>query len=122
MGVFVGMPQSLALEEFGTKVWDAFGHMSYLVGSCMERKDWRDIDVRLILPDEVWEEMGLGDPKMTHSNAKWCALVQAFSALAKQMTGLPVDFQIQQQTYANATYQGVRSALYAARQNHKESC
>ena len=29
------------------------------------------------------------------------------------MTGLPIDFQIQQQTDANTRYQGCRSALFS---------
>jgi hypothetical protein len=69
----------------------------------------------LILEDEEYERMGIGDPKYPHRNAKWIALVLAFSALGKQMTGLPIDFQIQQQTLANETYTQedgcIRSAL-----------
>ena len=107
----VGMPHALHLDEFASHVYSAFGHPPYLVGSALSGKAWRDIDVRLILSDEEYAAMGFGDPRDTHRNAKWVALVMAFSALAKQMTGLPVDFQIQQQTHANATYDGPRSAL-----------
>ena len=39
-------------------------------------------------------------------------LVAAFRRIgATRMTGLPIDFQIQQQTWANATFFGPRSAL-----------
>jgi hypothetical protein len=74
-------------------------------------KKWRDVDVRLILSDEEYEQLGLGDPEHSHNNAKWTALVLAFSALGRHMTGLPIDFQIQQQTRANKLYPGGRSAL-----------
>lgn len=111
----VGMPETLLLEEFGYLVWSAFGDHPYHVGSSVFNKTWRDVDVRLILEDEEYERMGLGDPKHPHHNKKWVALTLAFSALGTQMTGLPIDFQIQQQSDANATYSQkegcVRSAL-----------
>lgn len=111
--MYVGMPAGLYLDEFGHQVWAAFGHMPYLVGSALERKQWRDVDVRLILPDDEYERMGLGDPKYSHHNGKWVSLVLAYSALGKAMTGLPIDFQIQQQTDANEQYSKPRSALGA---------
>lgn len=107
----VGMPATLLLDEFGSQVWAAFGNPCYHVGSSLLKKQWRDVDVRLILNDEEYERMGLGDPERTHHNAKWVSLILAYSALGKAMTGLPVDFQIQQQTYANNKYPGPRSAL-----------
>jgi hypothetical protein len=107
----VGMPQALLLEEFGLQIWNAFGRPAYLVGSALAGKQWRDVDIRLILEDKVYEEMGLGDPERTHSNPKWVSLCLAYSALGKSLTGLPIDFQIQQQTHANKAYDGARSAI-----------
>jgi hypothetical protein len=109
----VGMPATLFLEEFGSQVWHAFGTPPYLVGSALAGKVWRDVDVRLILADEEYEALGLGDPLPSRAlrNGKWVALCLAFSALGRQMTGLPIDFQIQQQTQANKAYDGPRSAL-----------
>lgn len=101
----VGMPAYLYLEEFGSQVWAAFGYPPYHVGSSLTTKsDWRDVDVRLILPDDEYEALGLGKPNMPYRNGKWVALCLAFSALGRQMTGLPIDFQIQQQTRANEEY------------------
>lgn len=111
----VGMPADLLLEEFGYQVWCAFGETPYHVGSSVLKKVWRDVDVRLLLPDEEYERQGFGDPAHPHSNAKWVSLVMAYAALGKAMTGLPIDFQIQQQSYANEHYPQedgcVRSAL-----------
>ncbi len=109
--VGVGMPESLWLDEFGSQVWAAFGTPAYLVGSALKGKQWRDVDVRLILDDEEYARMGLGDPKDAHRNGKWVALVLAFSALGKLMTELPIDFQIQQRTHANEQYKEPRSCL-----------
>ena len=109
--VGVGMPAALLLDEFGSQVWSAFGEPPYLVGSALHGKDWRDVDVRLILPDADYETWGLGDPKRPQQNAKWISLTLAYSMLGKAMTGLPIDFQIQQQTHANKLFDGPRSAL-----------
>lgn len=106
----VGMPAELKLHEFGSQVWFAFGEIPYQVGSSVRSKQWRDVDVRVILSDKKWEEYGFGDPERVHRNGKWCALCLAFSALGREMTGLPIDFQIQQATDADR-YVGDRSAL-----------
>ena len=108
----VGMPAALHLESFGALLSDAFdGEVPYQVGSSLETTAWRDVDVRVMLDDEQYEAMGFGDPERPHSNAKWVAWVLAFSALGTAMTGLPIDFQIQQTSHANAKDDGPRSAL-----------
>lgn len=101
----------MLLEEFGNQVWHAFGSPPYLVGSALKSKGWRDVDVRLMLSDEEYESLGLGDPRNPHINGKWVSLCLAYSALGKSLTGLPVDFQIQQQTRANGMYSGPRNAI-----------
>ena len=107
----VGMPQWILLNRFGKLVKDAFGEYPYLVGSAVEGKQWRDVDVRLILEDDVYAAM-FGSPKDEATNKKWLALCLAFALLGKEMTGLPIDFQIQQQSDANAKYPGKhRSSL-----------
>lgn len=106
------MPAALWLEEFGSQVWAAFGEPPYLVGSALEDPRPRDIDVRVILEDAEWERWGFRPPAQSSYDGKWVALCMAFSALGKQMTGLPIDFQIQQLTDANQTHTNKRrSAL-----------
>jgi hypothetical protein len=97
----VGMPQAMLLEEFGSQIWSAFGQPAYLVGSATRSKNWRDVDIRLIMDDKEYEAMGFGKPEEMSRNGKWVAYCLAFSVLGKQMTGLPIDFQIQQRSYAN---------------------
>ena len=109
----VGMPFSLLLQQFGEHVFRAFGHMSYHVGSSLsEKHGWRDVDVRLILPDDEYARIELGDPARPQDNCRWVSLVLAWSAFGHSLTGLPIDFQIQQQTHANTTEKGRRSALF----------
>lgn len=110
----VGMPASLYLHEFGSQVWAAFGEPPFLVGSVLRTTKWRDVDVRLILDDETYAAMGLGqpDPSSQMQSGRWVSLCMAYSALGRHMTGLPVDFQIQQRTWANKVFdKGPRSAL-----------
>ena len=77
------MPQAILLHEFGSHVWAVFGHPPYHVGSSLTEKIWRDVDVRLILPDAEYAALELGDgkPSTEICNAKWVALCLAFSAL-----------------------------------------
>lgn len=105
-----GMPAGIWLTKFGTIVADYFGDVPYHVGSSLDRKDWRDVDVRLILDDEDFDRR-FGSNRNAETNKKLAAITLAFAALGKQMTGLPIDFQIQQQSHANKAYPGKRSAL-----------
>ncbi len=100
----VGMPQWILLNDFGKVVNEAFGDYPYLVGSAAKGKQWRDVDVRLILADEDYERIigKLDKPPIT--NRRWSAFCLAFSLLGKQMTGLPIDFQIDQRTDANKQF------------------
>lgn len=102
-----GMPAELYLQDFGAVVSDAFGNNDlgvYHVGSSLKGKKWRDVDVRIILEDDIYADMGFGDPKHPWENAKWVAWAKALSALGRQMTGLPIDFQIQQMTLCNQQF------------------
>ena len=102
-GGSVGMPAYLLLQQFGALVEAAFGTQCYQVGSSIHSKRWRDVDVRLMLPDHVYEEM-FGKPSDAFRSERWISLCLAYSALGRQMTGLPIDFQIQQVSEANRMY------------------
>lgn len=107
----VGMPATLRLEAFGSRVFDAYGHHPYLVGSAMRSKTWRDVDVRLMLPDDEFAVLFPDHRKPPRLDLRWALLCDAISELGRQMTGLPIDFQFQQQTAANDEYDGPRSPL-----------
>lgn len=104
------MPAGIWLTKFGVIVADYFGHIPYHVGSSLASKQWRDVDVRLILPDDEFVAL-FGSNPSAETNPKLGAVTLAFAALGKAMTGLPIDFQIQTQTHANDVYPGARSAL-----------
>lgn len=92
------------LDRACVEIRQAFG-TPYLVGSATKRPDYRDIDLRVILDDDEFLQLfpGRVDAKARmESNIRWsliCSLVSRYLAMA---TGLPIDFQIQSQTQANA--------------------
>lgn len=105
------MPAGIWLIKFGVVVRDYFGHVPYQVGSSLRTKDWRDVDVRLVLSDEEFAAR-FGSVHVTEVDPRFAAVTLAFCALGAHMTGLPIDFQIQPQTHANSRYGGhMRGAL-----------
>jgi hypothetical protein len=115
------MPAGIWLSKFGQIIADAFGEVPYHVGSSLHSKDYRDVDVRLLLPDEEFARL-FGRPESAEVNTKLAAYTLAFAALGQQMTGLPIDFQIQTLTHANSRYGGqIRSALIQVEPQFPES-
>lgn len=116
MGYGIGMPTSIMFQHYGRVLYEFFGHTPYHVGSSLraslqEEGTWRDVDVRMILPDEVFDDMFGALTKPRCLNLKWNAACLAFSALGRDMTGLPIDFQIDRKTEANLEHDAPRSAM-----------
>lgn len=89
----------LAAEPIDKAFPDSLG--IYHVGSSCTRKDYRDVDVRLILPDEEFERL-FGKVKPTPARLNlWFLVCWALSEWMQKRTGLPIDFQIQSQAMAN---------------------
>lgn len=99
----VGGPGYIALNHFGALILAAYGHEPYLVGSATRGKTWRDVDVRLILPDDEFDAL-FGSVRPFGLNPRWSLITAGISALGQQWTGLPIDFQIQPMTHANERY------------------
>lgn len=106
---YVGAPHFYNLNQACALINRAFPQgMCYLVGSSLTKKDYRDVDVRLMLPDEEYDRVfGSGD----WANPFWSLLCTSLSLWLRQQTDLPVDFQIQRQTQANEMHDGKRSAV-----------
>ncbi len=122
-GIYVGAPACFLLERECQQLYRAFccgddendeGYHGgiYLVGSALKRPDWRDIDVRLMLSDKAFNRLF---PHVVNANwefdPRWLIMTVAISAHLSKVTGLPIDFQFQRQTEANATHKGFRNAL-----------
>ena len=116
-GVYIGAPACFALEEAIRPVCEAFGAYvrgvsgCYLVGSCLERPDWRDVDVRLLLDDEDFAREFPHAGDHWENDTRWLLLTVAISERLSRLTGLPIDFQVQPRSKANARHPGRRNAI-----------
>jgi hypothetical protein len=90
----IGMPTGLLLTDFGKLVYEAFGYYPFLVGSALVKRDPRDVDIRLILPDDEYIKLIGSIEQYSRPFTRWAALCKTFSLTGKHMTGLPIDFQI----------------------------
>lgn len=87
------------------KAFDGFG--CYLVGSSLKKRDYRDVDVRFIMSDEAFAKLfGEGFDRCPQLSPAWSLLCSSISLFLQTHSGLPVDFQIQQQTKANEEFGG----------------
>lgn len=76
----------------------------YLVGSCLKRPDYRDVDIRVVLADEHYDRL-FGPPPI-HRDALRHLIQAAISEHYVKATGLRIDFQIQRRTEANEQHRG----------------
>ena len=94
------------LEQACKPVWRAFGH-TYLVGTAQTGGEYRDVDVRTILPDDEFDQrFGMGDDGAVDGLAFWALVCSAIGRMLTADTGLPIDYQIQRMTEANEKYPG----------------
>ena len=91
------------LEDWCQMVRVMYGSTPYLVGSALERPDFRDVDLRIILPDDEFDAHFAG--------ARVRVANRAISTWGQRETGLPIDFQVQRQTEANAEFDGRRNPM-----------
>jgi hypothetical protein len=111
------------LDHACEPIWDAFGG-TYLVGTAFTGGDYRDVDVRTILPDREFDRLfgpGLlrddGEVDRHHPSGKvpgralWGLVCMSIGRYLVSATGLPIDYQIQRMTQTNAKYDGPRNPL-----------
>lgn len=98
--------QMFLLDEACRPIRQAFDEPPYLVGTAGERGPFRDVDVRLILADAAYD--ALAD---LHAPHLLPFLGLAIGEYLAARTGLPIDFQIQRQTEANAQHSKPRNPL-----------
>jgi hypothetical protein len=75
----------------------------FLVGSCLRTKDFRDVDVRAIVPDAEFDRL-FPDYKPDRCGTFWNFICTTISEWLRARTGLPVDFQVQRATDANKEF------------------
>ena len=90
-------------------VLNGFGFGTYHVGSSLMKPDYHDVDLRCIMPDDEFDAMfpmDAGD----HSS-RLTFLNSAVSEWIAARTKLPIDFQFQRATQANAEFTGRRNGV-----------
>lgn len=92
------------LEEWCRNVRRIFNHPPYLVGSATQHSGFRDVDLRLVMPDDEFDANWGDDP------VKVRLMNRAISTWGQHETRLPIDFQIQRQTEAQA-FTGSRNPM-----------
>lgn len=102
---YVGMPKALYLQSFAEYVKSIFEDDVYLVGSALQTKSWKDLDIVVVISDKKWEGYGFGDPQKRFGNKKWAALCMSISCFGKHLIGCEIDFQIHQKSYVDEVYQ-----------------
>lgn len=107
MGKLLHSEQQL-LADWAIDLHGMFGKEDfgpYQVGSSLDAtKQHRDIDVRVMLPSERFKELQnlISIDRLNLTVSLW----------GQQVTGLPIDFQVQDQDYANKHHEGPRSAIF----------
>src|SRR5690242_8007878 len=108
---YLGPAQHLRLDVACAPIRDAFDNAPMLVGSVLERPDFRDVDVRLMVDDDEYERM-FGDVANDPRAAMRALLINsALSDWLAHTTGLPVDFQFQPVSQTRQYDSRPRSAL-----------
>lgn len=96
------------LEAWGFDLDAMFTNMlggaPYLVGSALERADYRDVDVRTIAGDDAYDTF-------VATGIDLSFLHLSVSLWGRKVTGLPIDWQLQRMTEANDEFDGRRHPL-----------
>lgn len=103
---FLGAPAAFNLNQACLIITEAYGHCLYLVGSCLTKPDYRDVDLRLILDDADFDAIFPRCPRSTRLDPRWSLMCTAISEWLAARSGLLIDFQIQRQSHANEDYPG----------------
>lgn len=75
----------------------------FMVGSVLTKRDYRDVDIRLMLADQAFVD------HFPKSYRDYLSL--SVSLWGQKATGLPIDFQVQQMFSANEQHKGKRNAI-----------
>lgn len=100
-------PRQMFLLDLACQPIDAvFPGSVYLVGTAVSRREYRDVDVRVILTDKRYDRL---------RNVVGLEGITLIGLMGGQylasVAGLPIDFQLQRMTEANANHDGMRNPL-----------
>lgn len=91
----LGEPEHMKLAAACQLVADALNETCYMVGSATESREFRDVDVRVIMDDENFDS--LFGPSRAFKPFQVLFSISV-STWLREVTGLPVDFQVQRRS------------------------
>ena len=112
--MYISVEELWRLSNAVRPVEEALGNTVWIVGSVLTKENYRDVDLRVILDDDEYNRLFMPNYKDVDGTVvgltdQFRMLIQtAISAMLRQTTNLPIDFQIQSQTEANQ-YRGKRN-------------
>lgn len=90
----VGMPHTLTLHMWARELANIFGtHSIYQVGSSLQKRDYHDVDVRVLLEDDEYDRWFAPCPswRNEHASPRWVGVTLAFTQWGREVTGLRRD-------------------------------
>ena len=107
---WIGAPEFFELNQACQLITMAFPESFgvYLVGSALRTRDHRDVDVRCIMPDDVFDAMfpmAAGECEgLWFHDPRWSFMCATTALWLRERAGLKIDFQFQRATQANESY------------------
>jgi hypothetical protein len=83
----------------------------YLVGTVLTEPNWRDVDIRMIMSDDEFDEV-------FSNSLLWEVFCLTTTAWLRSETNLPIDFQVQRMTEANEKHNKIRNHLSGGRREY----
>jgi len=119
---YIGAPAAYNLSQCCEPIHKAYSESLgiFLVGSALIKRDFRDVDLRCILLDQDFTRHF---PEFKYNNqhdALWALTCTSISEWLASRTGLPIDFQIQSQTDANANHKGKRQVIMLLKSHNEK--
>ncbi len=105
---YLTVSQIYTLNVVCKPIAECYGYGVYHVGSSLTRMDWRDVDLRCIMPDQEFDVMF---PDNNNGPKKLKLLNVVISDWIAARTSLPIDFQFQRSTEANQSFPGPRNPV-----------
>lgn len=87
---FLSQSQRAGITQLSDYVQAITGKRPYLCGSCLERSDFRDIDLRVAIGQRRWRSLFGGYGR----NLAWVGINIALGDLGTRLAGHPVDVLI----------------------------
>jgi len=114
---YLGAPACFTLELACKHLNRAFPGRCYVVGSVLERPDFRDVDIRMMISDEdfrvLFPDVHSSLSGHWEQDIRWLLMTSLISNWLTQTLniGKPVDFQFQPTSWGNKQHDKLRNPI-----------